>query len=146
MEQIENTTENTGAEKPGLYITRDARSFWPGTRAWTLFLGVVGLVAAGFVGLVLVLLIRVALENSIANRGELITVTMLYILAFLILAGFGGLLLWISSRIQLANRYLHTQNIAQYTESIRLYFMIAGIFSILTVLFQVVSTMVLIGD
>lgn len=143
---MDNTPENSITEKPGLHITRDARSFWPGTRTWTLFLGIASLVGAGFVGLILTLLIRVALENSISNKGELTLIIMLYILAFLVLAGFGGLLLWVSSRISLANRYMHKENIAQYTESIRLYFIIAGILSVLTVLIQVVSTMVLIGD
>ncbi len=145
MEQIENTTDNIAAEKPGLQITRDARSFWPGTRVWTLFLGIISLVGAGVVGLVLIILLRFVIQSNV-NRDELATVIFIYTLAFLILAGFGGLLLWISSRINLANRYLHTENIAQYTDSIRLYFIIAGIFSIFTVLVQIVSTMVLVGD
>lgn len=145
MEQFDNTTANDAAEKPGLQITRDARSFWPGTRGWTLFLGIASLVGAGFIGLVVIMLIWVANQQHI-NRAELTMVIFIYILAFLIFAGFGALLLWISSRISLANRYVHKDNIAQYTDSMRLYFMIAGIISILTVLIQVISTMVLVGD
>lgn len=137
-EEIPATTpKSTG---PSFFISKDATYYWPGTRSWSLFLGILGVIGAALIGLVLLLIVVASKQNfneDLINRGFGL-VLLIYTGWFVVILVMGILLILFSNSLSKAIRHGHSDDARDNSRILLNYFRLAGVISILAILIQAV--------
>ncbi len=133
----EQTQPEEQTPAPTLSISKDARSFWPGTSGWTLFLAITGFLTSALIGFILVFMLSIASKGDRMVYPEgLTTVLIIYFVLFIGILGISILFLLLSNSFGRASRYGHTKDVQRSTGRLLLYFQVAGVFAVLLSIYQ----------
>lgn len=138
MEQFERTNNQPENQSFDLQISKDATYYWSATRKWSLFSAIIGLLVSALIALMLFLLLGVSTQSQQPMRPEVGIAVMVYFGWFVLILTMSILMLLFSNHLAHAIRYGHPDDVVRSTQSLLRYFRVAGIFSIIAILVQVV--------
>lgn len=140
MEHTEHS-ENTANAPVPLGISPDTRTLWPSLRNWTLFLAITCFIGAAIFAFFCISMLVVTMNPPRPNNYQIGPSPGLFLAMYAVFVIFlvllGLLFFSVSNNVNRANSHGHPEHLRRLSGSTLRYFRVAGVFGILSFLFQI---------